>query len=195
MEKNEIKTLRMLEAFEENPFQTQRDLSKNLKISLGMVNAFTKRLAKKGFFKVKTIHRGRVQYILTPNGIAEKTRLTYQYILYSIQYYKSMREKLKIVFTTLSNQEKKRVFFYGVSELAEIAYVTLQETDIKLIGVIDDKKLGQKFMGLCIEGTDRLKTSSINEVVIITKMDYSINDLEWLNPGDMTFERIIDLRK
>jgi DNA-binding MarR family transcriptional regulator len=195
MEKNEIKTLRMLEAFEENPFQTQRDLSKNLKISLGMVNAFTKRLAKKGFFKVKTIPRGRVQYILTPNGIAEKTRLTYQYILYSIQYYKSMREKLKIIFNTLSNQEKKRVFFYGVSELAEIAYITLQETDIKLIGVIDDKKLGQKFMGLCIEGTDRLKNSSINEVVIITKMDCSINDLEWLNPVDMTLERIIDLRK
>jgi DNA-binding MarR family transcriptional regulator len=195
MEKNEIKTLRMLEAFEENPSQTQRDLSKKLKISLGMVNAFTKRLAKKGFFKVRTIPKGRVQYIITPNGIAEKTRLTYQYILYSIQYYKSMRDKLKNILNTLSNQEKKRVFFYGISELAEIAYITLQETDIKLIGVIDDNMRGQKFMGLHIEGTDRLKTTSTNEVVIITKMDCSINDLEWLTPDDITLGRIIDLRK
>jgi DNA-binding MarR family transcriptional regulator len=195
MEKNEIKTLRMLEAFEENPSQTQRDLSKKLKISLGMVNAFTKRLAKKGFFKVRTIPKGRVQYIITPNGIAEKTRLTYQYILYSIQYYKSMRDKLKNILNTLSNQEKKRVFFYGISELAEIAYITLQETDIKLIGVIDDNMRGQKFMGLRIEGTDRLKTTSTNEVVIITKMDCSINDLEWLTPDDITLGRIIDLRK
>jgi DNA-binding MarR family transcriptional regulator len=191
MDKNEIKTLRMLEAFEENPFQTQRDLSKNLKISLGMVNTFIKRLAKKGFFKVKTIPRGRVQYTLTPNGIAEKTRLTYQYILYSIQYYKSMREMLKNMFNTLSNQEKKRVFFYGVSELAEIAYITLQETDIKLIGVIDDTLLGQKFMGLRIEGTDRLNNTSVNEVVIITKMDCSINDLARLTNGDIRLEELL----
>jgi DNA-binding MarR family transcriptional regulator len=195
MDKNEIKTLRMLEAFEENPFQTQRDLSKNLKISLGMVNAFTKRLAKKGFFKVKTIPRGRVQYILTPNGIAEKTRLTYQYILYSIQYYKSMREKLKNIFNTLSNQEKKRVFFYGVSELAEIAYITLQETDIKLIGVIDDNMLGQKFMGLRIEGTDRLKTTSINEVVIITRMDCSIIDLKRLTNSNILLQELLICEK
>jgi DNA-binding MarR family transcriptional regulator len=194
MEKNEIKTLRMLEAFEENPSQTQRDLSKKLKISLGMVNAFTKRLAKKGFFKVRTRPKGRVQYIITPNGIAEKTRLTYQYILYSIQYYKSMRDKLKNILTTLSNQEKKRVFFYGISELAEIAYITLQETDIKLIGVIDDSMRGQTFIGLRIEGTDRLKTISTNEVVIITKIDCSINDLEWLTPDDITLGKIIDLR-
>ncbi len=195
MEKHEIKTLRILEAFEENPAQTQRNLSKNLKISLGMVNAFTKRLAKKGFFKVKTVPRGRVQYILTTKGIAEKARLTYQYILYSIQYYRSMRDKLKNILDNLSDQKKKGVFFYGVSELAEIAYITLHETDMKLIGVIDDDMRGNEFMGFPIEGTDRLKDITINEVIIITKMDCSTNDFEWLNHYESADGKIIDLRK
>ena len=195
MEKNEIKALRLLEAFEENPAQTQRDLSKKLRISLGMVNTFTKRLAKKGFFKVRTIPGARAQYILTPKGIAEKARLTYQYILYSIQYYKSMRDKLKKIFAALSDQKKTRVFFYGVSELSEIAYITLQETDIKLMGVIDDNMCGNEFMGYRIEGTERLKDISADEVIIITKIDYSMNEFDWLTHGDNSFDRIMDLRK
>jgi DNA-binding MarR family transcriptional regulator len=195
MEKNEIKTLRLLEAFEENPAQTQRDLSKKLKISLGMVNTFTKRLAKKGFFKVRTIPRGRVQYILTPRGIAEKARLTYHYILYSIQYYKSMRDKLKNILEMLSDQKIKGVFFYGVSELAEIAYITLLETNLKLMGVIDDNMRGKEFMGLRIEGTERLKNISVNEVIILTKMDYSTTDFQWVPHDNLLIDRIIDLRK
>jgi DNA-binding MarR family transcriptional regulator len=193
MEKNEIKTLRLLEAFEENPAQTQRDLSKKLKISLGMVNTFTKRLAKKGFFKARSINRGRVQYILTPRGIAEKARLTYHYIFYSIQYYKSMRDKLKNIFDMLSDQKIKGVFFYGVSELAEIAYITLLETNLKLMGVIDDNMRGNEFMGLCIEGTDRLKDISVNEVVVVTKMGCSIKDCEWLTHDKLPVDRIVDL--
>lgn len=195
MEKREIKILKILEAFEENPAQTQRDLSKKLKISLGMVNVFMKRLEKKGYFKVKIIPKGRLQYNLTPKGVAEKARLTYQYILYSIQYYKSMRDKLKNILDTLSDQKKEGVYFFGVSELAEIAYITLQETHIKLISVIDDEMCGNEFMGFRIEGSDRLKDISINEVIIITKMDYSINDLEWLSQDEKEFESIIDLRK
>ena len=115
MKKNELKTLGILEALEENPSQTQRNLSKTLKISLGMVNAFTKRLTQKGLFKIKAIPSRRIQYVLTPKGINEKARLTYQYILYSIQYYKSMRDKLKNIFNMLSARNNKKVFFYGVS--------------------------------------------------------------------------------
>jgi DNA-binding MarR family transcriptional regulator len=195
MEKNEIKILRILEAFEENPAQTQRDLSKKLKISLGLVNSFIKHLSKKGYFKVSSIPRERIQYILTPKGISEKTRLTYQYILYSVEYYKIMRDKLKNVLGVLSDQEIKRVLFYGVSELAEIAYITLYETDIKLIGIIDDDMRGGKFFGIRIEGSDRLKHISVDEVVIITKIGCSLRDLEQLTHGNIMHEKIIDLRK
>lgn len=195
MEKREIKILKILEAFEENPAQTQRDLSKKLKISLGMVNVFMKRLEKKNYFTVKIIPKGRSQYHLTPKGIAEKARLSHQYILYSIQFYKLMRNKMKSLLNGLSDLKKKGVFFYGVSELAEIAFISLHETNIKLLGVIDDELTGNEFMGLTIEGTERLKDISVNDAIILTKIDCSKNDLESLSYHSIGLETVIDGRK
>ena len=143
MDQNEIRTLKMLEALSENPVQTQRDLSKKLKISLGLVNSFTKRLTKKGFFKITTIPKNRMRYALTAKGLAEKANLTYRYILHSIEYYKDTRAKFKSLFSDLSDQNKKGVYLYGVSELAEIAYMTIQESDLCLQGIIDEELAGQ----------------------------------------------------
>ena len=72
MTPHEIRTLKILEALEKDPTQTQRDLSHQLKISLGLVNAFTKRLVKKGYFKITTIPKNRIQYMLTPKGWLKK---------------------------------------------------------------------------------------------------------------------------
>jgi DNA-binding MarR family transcriptional regulator len=112
MKQQEIKTLKLMESLERNPKQTQRDLAKDLDISLGLVNAFTKRLIKKGYFKIKTIPKNRIKYMLTPEGMYEKTRLTYQYILYSLDFYKETRVKIKSIYDRLFDQGKKRVFFY-----------------------------------------------------------------------------------
>lgn len=171
MDQDEIRTLRILEALSENPIQTQRDLSKKLKISLGLVNSFTKRLARKGYFKITTIPKNRMRYILTAKGISEKTNLTYRYILYSIEYYKDTRAKLKSLFNRLSKQNKKRIYLFGVSEFAEIAYMTLQESDLCLKGVIDEELAGGTFMGMTIKKVTELKQLSAEDMVIITKID------------------------
>ena len=73
MENQDIRTLKLLEEIDNDRTPTQRDLSKKLNISLGLVNLFIKRLGKKGYFKIKTIPKNRVKYILTPKGAAEKT--------------------------------------------------------------------------------------------------------------------------
>jgi DNA-binding MarR family transcriptional regulator len=195
MEQHEIKTLRILEAFEQDPAQTQRDLSQKLKISLGLVNAFTKRLAKKGYFKITTIPKNRIHYILTPKGIAEKSRLTYQYVLYSMQYYKATRAKIKSIFKDLSEGNRKRVFFFGVSELAEIAYITLQETDLTLAGVIDDEFVGGDFMGYQVRGLPLPKEILSHDAIVITKIDNSQNALDLLVETGVPCEGIVDLRK
>ncbi|MBW2133565.1 MAG: winged helix-turn-helix transcriptional regulator [Deltaproteobacteria bacterium] len=76
MDHRDLRTLKLLEEIEHNHAPSQRDLAKKLNISLGLVNAFVKRLAHKGYFKISTIPKNRVMYILTPKGMAEKTRLT-----------------------------------------------------------------------------------------------------------------------
>lgn len=194
MEQKDIKTLKILEAFHQNPDQTQRDLARQLKISLGMVNAFTRRLARKGYFKIATIPKRRIQYILTPKGLAEKSRLTYRYILYSIEFYKETRERVKNILNQLSIQGKKKIFIIGVSEFAEIAIITLQELRLELAGVIDNKKAGDRLLGTIIKDTSSLKNLSSHDVVIIAKSDtdFDLNSMMTAQKGDVS---IIDFSK
>ena len=142
MENQDIRTLKLLEEIDNDRSPTQRDLSKKLNISLGLVNLFIKRLGKKGYFKIKTIPRNRVKYILTPKGAAEKSRLTYKYIQFSFDFYKKARRELQTLFNGLMSQGVERIVFWGASDLAEIAFISLQETAISLVAVVEDEKAG-----------------------------------------------------
>lgn len=193
MEQQEIKILRILEAFHKDPGQTQRDLSRKLKISLGMVNTFTKRLAKKGYFKAKTIPKRRIQYILTPKGLAEKARLTYQYILYSMQYYKDTRAKLKTIFQELSISNSAEIYFFGIGELAEIAFIALQETDLTLAGIIDEEAEGREFMGMSVQGLSSIKGINEIDMIAITKLNGHDQILNLLAEHGICGDRIVDL--
>jgi DNA-binding MarR family transcriptional regulator len=179
MDNKDIRTLKILEEIEKDKTPSQRYLASKLNISLGLVNSFIKRLAQKGLFKIRNIPKNRVKYILTPKGAAEKTRLTYQYIQYSFQFYKSAREKLRNLFYDLAKKGTKKIVFYGTGDLAEIAYISLQEVPIELVAVIDDNKAGDIFMDFVISGTDYLSTIYFDKI-IITSIDDTEKILESL---------------
>ncbi|MDF1593886.1 MAG: winged helix-turn-helix transcriptional regulator, partial [Desulfobacterales bacterium] len=141
MDNQDIRTLKILEEIDNDHVPSQRDLAKKLNVSLGLVNSFIKRLAHKGYFKITTIPKNRARYILTPKGAAEKSRLTYEYIRYSFQFYKASRKKLQKIFKTLEKENVQNIVFYGVSDLTEIAFISLQETSLQLIAVVDDIKI------------------------------------------------------
>jgi DNA-binding MarR family transcriptional regulator len=177
MDNHDLRTLKILEEIEKEKTPSQRYLAGKLNISLGLVNSFIKRLAQKGLFKVKNIPKNRVKYILTPKGAAEKTRLTYKYIQYSFQFYKSAREKLRILFYGLTKNGNKKIVFYGAGDLAEIAYISLIEVPIELVAVIDDNKAGEIFMDFVITGSDYLSTIYFDKI-IITSIDNTENILK-----------------
>jgi DNA-binding MarR family transcriptional regulator len=166
METQDLRTLKILEKVDNGHSPSQRDLARELNISLGLVNSFIKRLAFKGYVKVTTIPRKRIQYILTPKGMAEKSRLTYRYIQSSYQYYRQARQKLKKLFGELETQGVRTVVFYGASDLAEIAFLSLQETSIDLVAVVDDRKPGKKLLGLEVTGVRGLARVSFDRIVI-----------------------------
>jgi len=166
MDNQDLRTLQILEEIEKDQAPSQRYLAGKMNISLGLVNSFIKRLAQKGLFKIKSIPKNRVKYILTPKGAAEKTRLTYKYIQYSFQFYKSARQKLRVLFSSLSVNGNLRIVFYGASDLAEIAYISLKETPIKLVAVVDDNKAGDIFMDFVISSSNRLETISFDKILI-----------------------------
>ena len=95
MESQELRDLQILTEIEQAETLTQRSLSTKLGIALGLTKLCLKRLAKKGYIKVTTIPRNRVKYLLTPRGIAEKTRLTYEYMSFSLSLYRRARDSVQ----------------------------------------------------------------------------------------------------
>jgi DNA-binding MarR family transcriptional regulator len=136
MEYQRLKTLQLLEAIAEDKPTSQRELAESLQISLGLVNSFIKRLVKKGYCKVTTIPKNRARYILTPSGALEKTRLTYEYIATSYQFFKTAKERLKRLYADLEKENATRIVFYGVGELADIALLSMTGLEVRLIDVV-----------------------------------------------------------
>jgi len=134
--------LQILSELERDGSATQRKLAGTLGVALGLTNLYIKRLVRKGYIKITTIPRNRIKYLLTPHGVAEKTRLTYQYMQYSLYYYREMRGRLKQVLAGLSSAGSKRLVIYGTGELAELAYLTLRAMDLVLVGFVNGKDEG-----------------------------------------------------
>jgi len=193
MDPKDIRTLKILEKAEQDPLPSQRDLAKELDISLGLVNSFVKRLAKKGYFKITHTPKNRLKYILTPKGVAEKTRLTYAYIQLSYQFYRDARRKLQKIFIDLQRQGVRQIIFYGAGDLAEIAYVSLQQTDIELMAVVDDLKAGNTFLGLKIQEPNQLAVLSFDRI-LITAVNSRKRILEKIAARGISPDRITEIQ-
>jgi DNA-binding MarR family transcriptional regulator len=129
---------------------SQRELSRRLGIAVGLVNSYLKNLVAKGFVRVKNFPRNRYAYLLTPQGFAEKSRLAYQHLNYFTNLYTVTRQDFLTLFRDLRRQGATSVIFCGVDEVAEIAYLSLQEAGLELEAVLDDAAAGENFVGLTV---------------------------------------------
>ena len=87
--------LRLLEVVHEDSRVTQRGMAKKLGIALGLANIYLKRMIHKGYIKVVNVQPNRISYLITPRGIAEKARLTYEFMDYSLHLYGEVRQHLQ----------------------------------------------------------------------------------------------------
>lgn len=129
---------------------SQRELSRRLGIAVGLVNSYLKNLVSKGFVRVKNFPSNRYAYLLTPQGIAEKSRLAYQHLSYFTSLYTIARQDYLDLFRRLEASGVREVVFCGVDEVAEVAYLSLHETGLKLAVVMDDGRVGEQFFGLTV---------------------------------------------
>jgi DNA-binding MarR family transcriptional regulator len=192
MDPKDLRTLKILEKVDQDNTASQRALARDLGISLGLVNSFIKRLAKKGYFKVMQVPKNRIRYILTPRGVAEKSRLTYEYIQHSYQFYKDARKKLRNLYNELENKGLTRIVFYGASDLAEIAYVSLLETNIRLVAVVDDEKIGRKFMRYTVMRPAHLEFLAY-DIILITSINSSDPILHKISSLGIASENVVQI--
>ena len=85
--------LRLLEAVHQDSRVTQRGLANQLGIALGLANIYLKRMIHKGYIKCVNVQPNRISYLITPRGIAEKARLTYEFMDYSLHLYGEVRHQ------------------------------------------------------------------------------------------------------
>jgi DNA-binding Lrp family transcriptional regulator len=156
---DEMRDLRLLEELEKNPIVSQRELSHKFGIALGVTNACLKRMARNGLIRIRNLNPRKIGYYLTPKGFVEKTRLTVHLISFRVQHYSELKKVISNRLLEMQRAGRQRVVFYGVSDEMEVAFVTLQGVNLKLVGIVeDDEKLKpQIIFGYELEPVSRVQ--------------------------------------
>ena len=128
MDSSEIveKEFKVMEEVSRDKNLTQRKISQRLGLSLGMTNLIIRKLANKGYIKIKGLNRRKVQYILTPQGFAEKTKKSYRYLLRIIDSLKTMKKKIQQLILLEYEKGETHFIILGDGELADIIELSLK---------------------------------------------------------------------
>ena len=132
-QENTLSTTReldLLTRIEENPDISQANLASELGVAVGTVNWYLKRLVSKGYVKVKRAQRKKLRYIITPEGIALRTRLTVDYIQSSFELYRHTRQKTLTAIRQLRESGFAQVRIEGDGEIAEVCRLTCLENSL-----------------------------------------------------------------
>jgi len=144
MPKSELDTLLEIK---KNPSTTQRLLSRKLNISLGLTNSILKNLINRGWLKAKKDTGRKLLYIITPQGMANVSRLMYSRFQETLHYYHYTKDLLTAYLMKLYQQGEKTINIYGTGQLAEITYYAGISTPLKLNAIITDDTSKEKFLG------------------------------------------------
>ena len=125
--------LQMLETLEAEPKITQADLAAQVGIAVGTVNWYLKQWSQKGLLKIRRIGRWQWEYILTPKGVAEKTRLTGKYLEHSMRVYRRTREQARQTLYKIHESGYTKVVVAAKGDLADIFKLTCLEIGVECL--------------------------------------------------------------
>ncbi len=161
--------LGLLDAVEQDRAQSQRHLASELGIALGLVNAYLKRCVKKGLIKIGEAPARRYAYYLTPQGFAEKSRLTVEYLSYSFSFFRQAKTDCSELLQAAKARGVGKVLLVGRSDLAEIAALCALEQGVQIVGLVQDGAQDEEFIGVPVFG-DFDAVSAPFDVVLVTNV-------------------------
>ncbi len=132
MDAQSERELQILEYLERNPDTTQADLATRLGVAVGSVNWYLKRLINKGYVKVRKMQRRRLRYLITPQGVVEKTRLTRAYMQASLRLYRETRAQARTLLVQVLEAGYDTVYVEGDGDLADICLLTCLEQRVNV---------------------------------------------------------------
>ena len=158
--------MQLLQEVSNRPHATQRDLARRMGVALGLANIMLRRLVKKGYIKVTGTRPKRIRYLITPEGILEKSRLTVEYIQYSLHLYSGIRRYLSQQLAAMQLSGLRRVLLWGTDEFAEIACLTIQEMGLEVVGVVEDPLTRQRFLGFRVRPIEEVPAADYDQLVV-----------------------------
>jgi len=124
--------LRILEYIEREPDITQAGLATKLGVAVGSVNWYLKRMIAKGYVKVKRMQRKRLRYLITPQGMAEKAQLAFQYMQASLHVYREVRAEARRLLEQVQAAGYREVRIESDGDVAEICRLTCLEQGVRM---------------------------------------------------------------
>jgi DNA-binding MarR family transcriptional regulator len=125
----------ILEKIEQDPDATQASLAAQLGVAVGTINWHLKRLVAKGYVKVRRVERRKLRYIITPEGLALRARLTLDYIQNSFHLYRLVRSRMIQTLTEVRKMGYSAVRLNGDGDVADVCRLTCLEQGV---AVVDD---------------------------------------------------------
>jgi len=199
MERDLERNLEILTAVGDGGATTQRALAERLGVALGLTNLYLRRLMKMGYvkvseFPVKPSRGKRLRYLLTPKGIAEKTRLTYAYMERSLAQYRLARQTLRESLDTVRRAGLTRIALYGTGEAAELAWLTLREFGLEPV-VVYSAEAGSRFLGAPTRDWRELASAHADvDVIVLASFDAPDRDVPALVAAGVPAVKLLTLR-
>jgi DNA-binding MarR family transcriptional regulator len=137
-----FRDLGLLEEIERDPDVTQAGLAAKLGVAVGTVNWHLKRLIAKGYVKVKRAERRKLRYIITPEGLALRAKLTVTYVENSLALYRRTRTAARNALAKAKQEGHSVVRIEGKGDIADICRLTCLEMGIKVLEGHDGRDVG-----------------------------------------------------
>ncbi len=151
--------IHLLDQIESDPNVTQASLATQLGVAVGTVNWHLKRLIAKGYVKIKRAERRKLRYIITPEGIALRARLTIDYVEQSMLLYRRMRSRVRELLVEVKQAGYSQLLLdteveKNGADIADICRLTCLEQGIQLI---DWSEIGAQGLPISLEKIPRLE--------------------------------------
>ena len=109
----------------------QRDLSRHMDLSLGAINMLVRRLVTKGHIRTRQLNKRKVEYLLTPQGFAEKMRKSIKYTLKTINSIGLIKARIQDILLDLCKSGARDFFIVGKSDLSLLIEMAAKDAALK----------------------------------------------------------------
>jgi hypothetical protein len=169
MTQEELRTLTLFNTVERKPEINQRQLARELDVSLGLTNTYFQRVLKKGWIRAQQVKPRRWLYFLTPQGALEKSRLSLSYMHRTLESFRELKRKGDEHLRILSNKDVSGIHLCGEDDLTEVLSYCFSGFEIELLSIIPENSLLED----CLQnGKPALPELKSDELILLASLEH-----------------------